>query len=94
MAAMSVIYVIFIKNLFSTHLTLQTDTNTILEREIFDIPYDEICIDFSNIKSISPGFVNQYMLLKYRSKKMINEVNISPDLEELMDTAIADLESS
>jgi hypothetical protein len=94
MAAMSVIYVIFIKNLFSTHLTLQTDTNTILEREIFDIPYDEICIDFSNIKSISPAFVNQYLLLKSRSKKMINEVNISPDLEELMDTTNVYLESS
>jgi hypothetical protein len=60
MAAMPVIYVIFIKDLLSTRLTLETDTNTILEREIFNIPYDEICIDFSNIKSKSPNFVNQY----------------------------------
>ena len=35
MAAMSVIYVIFIKDLLSTRLTLETDTSTILEREIF-----------------------------------------------------------
>lgn len=89
MAAMSVIYVIFIKDLLSTRLTLETDTNTILEREIFKIPYDEICIDFSNIKSLSPAFVKQYLLHKFRSEKVINEVNISPDLEELMDTAVA-----
>ncbi len=89
MAAMSVIYVIFIKDLLSTRLTLETDTSAILEREISNIPYDEICIDFSNIKTISPAFVNQYLLYKYRSEKMINEVNISPDLEELMDTALA-----
>jgi hypothetical protein len=57
-------------------------------REI-KIPYDEICIDFSNIKSLSPAFVNQYSLSKSRSEKMINEVNISPDLEELMDTSLA-----
>jgi hypothetical protein len=87
MAAMSVIYVIFIKDILSSRLTLETYTCAILEREIFNIPYDEICIDFSNIKSLSPAFVNQYLLRKYRSEKMISEVNISPDLEELMGTA-------
>ena len=89
MAAMSVIYVIFIKDILSSRLTLETDTGAILEREIFNIPYDEICIDFSNIESLSPAFVNQYLLRKYRSEKMINEVNISPDLEELMDNTVA-----
>ena len=89
MTAMSVIYVIFIKDLHSTHLTLETDTNTIMEREIFKIPYDEVCIDFSNIESLSPAFVNQYSLCKSRSEKVINEVNISPDLEELMNTSLA-----
>ena len=69
MAAMSVIYVIFIKDLLSTRLTLETDTSAILEREIFNIPYDEICIDFSNIKSLSPAFVNQYLLHKLEAKK-------------------------
>ena len=62
---------------------------SIMEREIFNIPYDEICIDFSKIKSISPSFANQYLLQKSRSKKVINEVNISPDLVELMDTSLA-----
>ena len=89
MAAMSVIYVISIKDLLSTRLTLETDTSAILEREIFNSPHDEICIDFSNVKSLSPAFVNHYLLSKSKSQKMINEVNISPDLEELMDTALA-----
>ena len=69
MAAMSVIYVIFIKDILSSRLTLETDTCAILEREIFNIPYDEICIDFSNIKSISPAFVNQYLLRNIEAKK-------------------------
>ena len=69
MAAMSVIYVIFIKDILSSRLTLETYTCAILEREIFNIPYDEICIDFSNIKSFSPAFVNQYLLHKSRSEK-------------------------
>jgi len=44
---MSVIHVIFIKDLLSTRLTLEIDTGAILEKEIFNIPYDEICIDLS-----------------------------------------------
>ena len=30
---MTIMYVIVIKNLFSTHLTLEKDTNTILKRD-------------------------------------------------------------
>jgi hypothetical protein len=61
--------VIFIKDILSSRLTLETDTGAILEIEIFNIPYDEICIDFSNIKSISPAFVNQYLLRNIEAKK-------------------------
>jgi hypothetical protein len=87
MAAMSVIYVTFIKDLLSPHLILQRDTDSLLEREISNTPYDEIRVDFSNVRTISPDFAKQYLLSKSRSEKLIKEVNISPDLEEIMDDA-------
>lgn len=79
---MSVIYVIFIKDLLSPHLTLENDTNSLLEREIFNIRYDEIRVDFSNVKSMSLDFTNHYLLLKSKSKKLIHEVNIPLNLQK------------
>jgi hypothetical protein len=52
-----------------------------LEETIFDIPYDEVKFDFSGVKSMSFEFAKEYRSIKYRTKKIIKEVNIPIDLE-------------
>ena len=88
MIAMSVIYVEYIRDLLSSTLTLRPDIIQELEKTILNIPYDEIIIDFSGVKSISIEFAKEYLSIKYRSKKVINEVNISLDVEPIMNKAL------
>ena len=60
MIVMSVIYVDYIRDLFSSTLMLGPDTVKELEKTILDIPYDEIVIDFSSVKSMSSEFAKEY----------------------------------
>ena len=88
MIAMSVIYVEYIRDLLSSTLTLRPDIIQELEKTILNIPYDEIIIDFSGVKSMSIEFAKEYLSIKHRSKKVINEVNISLDVEPIMNKAL------
>ncbi len=88
MVAMSVIYVEYIMDLCSSTLTLKPDTIKELEKTILNIPYGEIVIDFSGIKSMSIEFAKEYLSIKHRTKKVINEVNIPIDLELIMNKGI------
>ena len=88
MIAMSVMYVEYIKDLFSSSLTLRSDTIKELEKTILNIPYDEIVIDFSGVKSMDIEFAKEYLSIKHRSKKAINEVNIPLDVEPIMKKAM------
>jgi len=88
MIAMSVIYVEYIRDPFSSTLTMRPDTTKELEKTILDIPYDEIIIDFSGVKSMSIEFAKEYLSIKRRSKKVINEVNIPLDLEPIINKAL------
>ncbi len=88
MIAMSVICVEYIKDLFSSSLTLRSDTIKELEKTILNIPYDEIVIDFSGVKSMDIEFAKEYLSIKHRSKKAINEVNIPLDVEPIMKKAM------
>jgi len=94
MIKMSVLYVEYITNLFSSTLTLKPDTTKELEKTILDIPYDEIIFDFSDVKSMSTEFAREYVSVKHRSKKVVNEVNIPLSLEPIMDKALKSLSSS
>jgi hypothetical protein len=85
---MSVIYVEFIWDLLSSTMKLRPDTIIELEKTILNIPYDEIIIDFSGVKSMSIEFAKEYLSIKHRSKKAINEVNISLDVEPIMNKAL------
>jgi hypothetical protein len=87
MIKMSVLYVEYITNLFSSTLKLSIDTKKELEKTILDIPYDEIIFDFSGVKSMSTEFAREYTSVKHRSKKIVNEVNIPLDIEPIMDKA-------
>ena len=79
---MSIVYVIFIEELLTSDLKFEPKTIKELESKISSIPYNEIIIDFSNIGSMTPDFVNKYKSLSNKSKKIIHEVNIPPHLEE------------
>lgn len=86
---MSVLYVEYIKDLFSSTLTLRPNAVKELEETILSIPYDEIIFDFSGVKSMSFEFAKEYVSIKYRTKKIIKEVNIPIDLE-LMINKVSD----
>jgi len=88
MIAMSVIYVEYIRDLLSSALTLRPNIIQELEKTILNIPYNEIIIDFSGVKSMSIEFAKEYLSIKHRSKKVINEVNISLDVEPIMNKAL------
>ncbi len=87
MIAMSVIYVEYIRDFFSSTLMLNPDSTKELEKTIVDIPYDEIIIDFSGVKSMGIEFAKEYLSIKDRSKKVIHEVNIPLDVEPIMNSA-------
>lgn len=91
MIAMSVLYVEYIKDLFSPTLTLRPGIIEELEKTILDIPYNEIIIDFSGVKSMSIEFAEEYLSIKHKSKKIINEVNIPLHLESVVDKALENI---
>ena len=87
MIGMSVLYVEYMKDIFSSTLALRPDTNKELGKTIIDVPYDEIILDFSGIRSMSFEFAKEYLSVKNNSNKSINEVNLSFDLRPIMDKA-------
>ena len=87
MIVMSVIYVEYIRDLLSSTRMLRPNTIKELEKTILDIPYDEIIIDFSGVKSMGIEFAKEYFSFKHRSKKTINEVNIPFGVEPIMNKA-------
>ncbi|WP_458746633.1 hypothetical protein [Candidatus Nitrosocosmicus sp. T] len=88
MIKMSVLYVEYIKDIFSPTLTLRPNTAKELEKTILGIPYDEIILDFSGVKSMSMEFAKEYMSIKCRSKKIIKEINIPIGLESIINRVL------
>ncbi len=84
--AMSIVYVIFIKDLLASDLMIKSEINKILEKKISDIPYNEVIIDFSNVRAMSREFINQYKQSKFKNRKEIHEVNIPLGLQETFDS--------
>lgn len=87
MIGMSVLYVESMKDVFSSTLTLCPDAREELDRTLMDVPYNAIILDFSGIKSMSFEFAKEYMLIKNKSNKAVNEVNLPRDLMAIMDKA-------
>lgn len=82
---MPIVYVIFIMDIFTSDLIFRPKLFKVLERRISDIPYDNIIIDFSNVKSMTPNFAKKYKSLSKKNKKLIHEVNIPLQLEKKFD---------
>ena len=76
MTAMIAIHVIFIRDFISEDLKIKKSAATLVEKLIEDIPSNDIIIDFSNVKSITPEFAHQYLMSKRKIKKEIHEVNL------------------
>ena len=88
MIGMSVLYVEYMRDIFSTTLALRLDTHEELDKTIMEVPYDEIILDFSGIRSMSFEFAKEYLSVKNNSNKAINEVNLSLELRSIMDKAM------
>jgi hypothetical protein len=88
MTAMSVLYVEYMKDLFSSTLILKPETTKEFEKILIDIPYREIIFDFSGIRSMSKEFAKEYLSIKCRSKKIIHEVNVPLNVRPVMDNVL------
>lgn len=84
MTAMSPIYVLNVKDILSTNLRPKHTIDKILEKGLFNLPYDEIIVDFSGVNSISPEFATQYLLCKSKTRKEVHEVNVPLNLREAL----------
>jgi hypothetical protein len=76
MTAMSTIHVKFITDIFSPDLVSISNIDYQLDKELFNLPYDEIIVDFSGVNTIDVDFANHYRINKSKSNKVIHEVNI------------------
>ena len=64
MTAMSAIHVVSIRDFISADLDIKKSAMTFVEKEVEYVPSDDIIIDFSNVKSITPEFAYQYLMSK------------------------------
>ena len=87
MIGLSVVYVEYMKDIFSSALTLEPDTRKELDNAFIDVPYNAIILDLSGIKSMSCDFAKEYISIKNESNKAVNEVNLPPELRLIMDKA-------
>ena len=87
MTAMSAIHVVFIRDFISADLDIKKSAMTFVEKEVEYAPSDDIIIDFSNVKSITPEFAHQYLMSKRKIKKEIHEVNLPSHVESIINKA-------
>jgi len=87
MTAMSAIHVVSIRDFISADLNIKKSAMNFVEREVEYAPSDDIIIDFSNIRSITPEFAHQYLMSKRKIKKEIHEVNLPLHVESIISKA-------
>ena len=87
MTAMSAIHVVSIRDFISADLDIKKSAMTFVEKEVDYSPSDDIIIDFSNVNSITPEFVHQYLISKRKIKKEIHEVNLPSYVESIISKA-------
>ena len=87
MTAMSAIHVVSIRDFISADLDIKKSAMTFVEKELEAAPSDDIIIDFSNVKSITPEFAHQYLMSKRKIKKEFHEVNLPSNVELIIHKA-------
>ena len=83
MIRMSVVYVEYMRDIYS-----QLPWHWELDKTIMDVPYNEIILNFSGIRSMIFEFAKEYLSGKNKCKKAVNEVNLSLKLRQVMDKAL------
>ncbi|KAA2281227.1 hypothetical protein [Candidatus Nitrosocosmicus sp. SS] len=84
---MSNIPIISIKDSISPHLAIRKSVISFFEKDIIHNPSYQLKIDFSEVKSISHSFANQYLLSKKDVNKEINEINMPSNVAEMISLA-------
>ena len=87
MTTMIAIHVVSIRDFISADLDIKKSAMTFVEKEVEYAPSDDIIIDFSNVKSITPEFAHQYLMSKRKIKKEIHEVNLPSHVESIINKA-------
>jgi len=71
---------------FSQDLALRINANSLFE-EIKNTDIDQVTIDFSSVHSMSRSFAHQYLKNREKAKKTIKEINISKNVQTMLDLA-------
>lgn len=73
-----------IDTVLSSDLALRNNANYLFEK-IESEHEPKIIVDFSNVRSISRSFADQYVRRKKESKKMITEMNVPVNIAKMFD---------
>jgi len=68
----------------STNLLLRNSADELFNY-INNLETSEIIIDFQKVQSITRTFAHQYLLNKEKSNKIINNVNLSPNIKNMFE---------
>ncbi|NOQ55960.1 MAG: hypothetical protein GQ477_04105 [Nanohaloarchaea archaeon] len=79
---MTILTKILISEQVSTDLALRNSADRFFDL-IDSIKQDTLIIDFKNVDFISRSFAHQYYLRKKSSKKTIDEINISSNINKM-----------
>ena len=70
----------------SQDLALRMNANSLFD-EIKDANVDNITLDFSRVHSMSRSFAHQYLKNREKTKKKINEKNITENVKTMLEIA-------
>lgn len=73
-----------IAKVISINLILRNSANELFNY-INNLKASEIIIDFRKVQSITRAFAHQYLLNKEKSHKVINNVNLSPNIKNMFE---------
>lgn len=91
---MTSIYVVSIKDIVSSHLTIDNKAQFFFENDLSKIIIDRIVVDFSQVKSISNSFAYQYLVSKKASKMKVIEINVPHFVCQVMNLMQSEIEGT
>lgn len=84
---MSNIPIISIKDSISSHLAIRKSAISFFEKEVSNIPSEQLKIDFSNVLSMNHSFAHEYIVNKRSSLKQIEEINVPSNVLKMFEMA-------
>lgn len=77
---------IIVREILSNNLAVR-DNAAYLFQIVEDSPQDDIFIDFEGVDTMTRAFAHEYLGLKSKSNKSVQELNISTELERMLNSA-------